>query len=488
MIYTLSGTELKKKFLNKELTAEEITKAFLKRAKAENLGALLAIFEDKALKKAKELDARLAKGESLGLLAAIPIIIKDNIMIEGERTTCGSKFLENYTASFTATVVKELEKEDAVIIGKANMDEFAMGSSNEKSAFKPCQNPWKKNYCPGGSSGGSAAAVAARLAPMSLGSDTGGSVRQPAAFCGLYGMKPTYGRVSRYGLVAFASSLDQIGPFAHTVEDLALLSSVINRPCKKDSTSIKKPAENYHENLDGNISGLKIGIPTDMLDGVGQEVLDSFNQFVETLKSQGAETKEVALPNNKYSVPVYYILAPAEASTNLARFDGVRYGKRSPEAQNLSEVYQKSRTEGFGDEVMQRILLGTYVLSAGFQDAYYRKAQKVRRKIYEDYEKAFTDCDVIVFPTTAAPSFELGSITDPLTMYKQDIFTISANMAGIPSLSVPTGFSKDGLPIGIQIQAKQMEDGLVMNVAKAFENQNDAYKQIPEYAKSLEGA
>ena len=478
-MFTLSATELNKKFLNKELSAVEITTTFLQRCKDEKLGALLSVLEKSALKKAHSLDQRLAGGETLGPLAAVPIIVKDNIMIKGKTLTCGSKFLENYTATFSASVVEELEQADSVIIAKANMDEFAMGSSTEKSAYKPCNNPWNEKCSPGGSSGGSAAAVAARLAPLSLGSDTGGSVRQPAAFCGIYGFKPTYGRVSRYGLVAFASSLDQIGPFATNIDDLALISNTINAPCEKDSTSIRAAKEDYTAALTGDIKGLKVGIPKDMLDGLHPDIQASYDTFLDTLKAKGAELVPITLPHNKYSVPVYYILAPAEASTNLARFDGIRYTNRSSDAKTLSEVYEFSRTEGFGPEVVNRILLGTYVLSAGFQDAYYRKAQKVRTKICEDYDTAFETCDVIVFPTTPAPCFEHGSITDPLTMYKQDIFTISANMAGLPSLSVPSGFTKDGLPIGMQIQGKQMDDALVMNVAKAFELETDHFEKIP---------
>jgi aspartyl-tRNA(Asn)/glutamyl-tRNA(Gln) amidotransferase subunit A len=476
---TLSATELTKKFKNKELTAKDIVTAFIKRCKEEKLGALLSILEKTALEKASLLDERLANGEALGPLAAVPVIVKDNIMIEGETLTCGSKFLEDYKATYTASVVKELNNADAIIIAKANMDEFAMGSSTEKSAYKPCNNPWNEKCSPGGSSGGSAAAVAARIAPLSLGSDTGGSVRQPAAFCGIYGFKPTYGRISRYGLVAFASSLDQIGPFSTCIDDLALISSVISKPCLQDSTSIQEPAEDYNKSLNGDIKGLKIGVPQYMLEGLHPDIKSSYDTFLETLKKKGAETVPINLPHNKYSVPVYYILAPAEASTNLARFDGIRYTKRSEAAKTLSEVYEFSRTEGFGPEVVNRILLGTYVLSAGYQDAYYRKAQKVRSLICQDYDTAFKQCDVIAFPTTPAPAFIHGSITDPLTMYQQDIFTISANMAGLPALSVPAGFTKDGLPIGMQIQGKQMDDALVMNVAKAFELETEHFSKMP---------
>lgn len=481
-MFLLTAKQLIQKFKAKELSAVEITEAFLKRAKADSYGALLLVLEDRALAKARSLDERLANGESLGDLAGCPVIIKDNMMLEGELCTCGSKFLEEYKAPYTASAVKELESADAIIIAKANMDEFAMGSSNETSAFKPCSNPWNEEYTPGGSSGGSAAAVIAGLAPLSLGSDTGGSIRQPAAFCGIYGIKPTYGRVSRYGLVAFASSLDQIGPFARNIDDLALISSVINAPCEKDSTSIREAREDYESHLTGDISGLKVGIPRDLLEGIDEDIQKCYEAFLKTLEDCGAKLVDIALPHNKYSVPIYYILAPAEASTNLARFDGVRYTKRSEDATDIRSVYELSRTEGFGKEVVNRILLGTYVLSAGYQDAYYRKAQKVRYQICEDYEKAFKKCDVIAFPTTPAPAFKTGSISDPLTMYKQDIFTISANMAGIPAISVPAGFTKDKLPIGIQVQSKQMNDALVMNVAKAFEQKTNYSNQTPTTA------
>ncbi len=485
-MFSLSAIELSQKFKNKELSAIEITRAFLERAKTEPYGALLSVLEDRALKKAAALDERQRNGKSLGLLAAVPVIVKDNIHIKGEITTCASKFLEHYVAPFSATAILELEKEDAIIIAKANMDEFAMGSSTATSAYKRCDNPWNQEFTPGGSSGGAAAAVAGLLAPISLGSDTGGSVRQPAAFCGIYGFKPTYGRISRHGLVAFASSLDQIGPFARNINDLALLSNILTSPCENDSTSIQTLAEDYLTSLDGDIKHLKIGVPTDLLEGVHPEIIAAFEAFLTTLRACGAETVDISLPHNKYSVPVYYILAPAEASTNLARFDGIRYTSRSKQAKTLSEVYELSRTEGFGPEVVQRILLGTYVLSAGFQDAYYRKAQKVRYKIVQDYENAFEHCDVIAFPTTPVPAFKHGSITDAITMYKQDIFTISANMAGLPSLSVPAGLTKESLPIGIQIQAPQMRDGLVMNVAKAFEMRTDFHSLKPPSLKGCD--
>lgn len=478
-MFNLSATDIVKKFKAKELSAVEITGAFLDRAEKENLGSLLSVLRARAMKRAKALDEKFLSGKPVGALAAVPVIIKDNIMMDGEICTCGSRFLENYTATYDATVIKDLENEDAIIIAKSNMDEFAMGSSTATSAFKRCDNPWNTDYTPGGSSGGSCAAVAAGLAPISLGTDTGGSVRQPAAFCGIYGFKPTYGRVSRYGLVAFASSLDQIGPFARNIDDLALINEVIAKPCLKDSTSIQTPAEKTSKTLSGSIKGLKIGSPTDMLEGLHPDILSSYNAFIKTCKELGAEIVNISLPHNKYSVPVYYILAPAEASTNLARFDGIRYTKRSSNAKSLAEVYELSRSEGFGNEVVQRILLGTYVLSAGFQDAYYRKAQKVRAKICQDYDSAFKACDVIAFPTTPFPAFKHGSITDPVAMYKQDIFTISANMAGLPALSIPSGFTKEGLPIGIQVQGAQMEDGKVLNVAKAFESKTNYHTMRP---------
>ncbi len=485
-MFSLSAIELSQKFKRKEISATEITKAFLERAKKEPYGALLSVLEDRALKKASALDEKQKNGKALGLLAGVPVIVKDNMLIKGEITTCGSKFLKDYIAPYSATVILELEKEDAIIIAKANMDEFAMGSSTATSAFKRCDNPWNVEHTPGGSSGGSAAAVAGMLAPISLGSDTGGSVRQPAAFCGIYGFKPTYGRISRHGLIAFASSLDQIGPFSRNIDDLALLSNILTAPCENDSTSIQTLSEDYLTSLDGDIKHLKIGVPTDMLDGIDPEIRAAYEAFLTTLRECGATTVEVTLPHNKYSVPVYYILAPAEASTNLARFDGIRYTSRSKEAKTLSEVYELSRTEGFGQEVVQRILLGTYVLSAGFQDAYYRKAQKVRYKICQDYEKAFEECDLIAFPTTPSPAFKHGSITDAITMYKQDIFTISANMAGLPSLSIPVGLTKNSLPIGIQVQAPQMQDGLVMNVAKAFELKTDFHTLKPPHLRGVD--
>lgn len=474
----LSGVQLREKFINKELTCEAITKAFIERAKNEQYGSLLSVLEKRAIEKAKQVDAKLKNGKTVGKLAAIPIIVKDNIMMKGEICTCGSVFLEEYTASFDATVVQEIDKEDGIIIAKSNMDEFAMGSSTSKSAFKLGVNPWKENYTPGGSSGGSAIAASV-LAPITLGSDTGGSVRQPASFCGVYGLKPTYGRVSRNGLIAFASSLDQIGPFARNIKDLALIQSVIAAPCKKDSTSIQEKQENYFSALDGDIKGKKIGVPFHMLDGLNPEVQKSLDTFLETVKKLGAEIIDISLPNNKYSVPVYYIIAPAEASTNLARFDGIRYTKRSKEAKTLTDTYCLSRSEGFGEEVKRRILLGTYVLSAGFKDAYYKKAQKVRNKICDDYKEAFKKCDAICFPTCPDVAFEHGSITDPLTMYKQDIFTISANMTGVPAISVPAGITENGLPIGMQIQAPQMKDQVVFNIAKAFEDKHNFHKLRP---------
>ena len=478
-MHTLSAIDITRQINNKEVTAEQVAEYFLNRSNNETLGSLLNVLDERVLKQAKEIDKKIQNGKSTGSLAGVPIIIKDNILVEGEITTCGSKILENYRSSFNATVIDRLESEGAFILAKANMDEFAMGSSNANSAFKRCNNPWNESYTPGGSSGGSASSVAERIAPLSLGSDTGGSVRQPAAFCGIYGFKPTYGRVSRNGLVAFASSLDQIGTFATNIDDLALLTGVISGPCKKDSTSIQVQKEDYLGSLNGDIKNLKIGVCQEFLENIDEDIKNSYNNFIDVLKSCGAEIVNITLPHNKYSIPVYYIIAPAEASTNLARFDGVRYGKRSDNAKNLSELYEYSRTEGFGNEVIQRILLGTFVLSSGYQDAYYRKAQKVRSLIYQDYIRAFTKCDAIVFPTTPQPAFAHDSILDPLTMYKQDIFTISANMAGLPAISVPSGFTKKNMPIGMQIQSKQMNDQLVMNIAKAFENKTLFHKQTP---------
>ncbi len=477
-MYKKSATELNELFKSGAISAEEITSYFITRSKSldPKIQSLLSINEEKAFAKAKELDQKLKNKEPLGKLAGVPIIIKDNIHVKGEKTTCASQFLKNYKAPFDATVTALIEKEDGIIIGKSNMDEFAMGSSNENSSFKKTYNPWDLETTPGGSSGGSAAAVAAMLAPLSLGSDTGGSIRQPAAFCNLYGFKPSYGRISRYGLVAFGSSLDQIGPFARSIEDIALIMEVLAKHCPNDSTSVNLPTEPYGDELSRSISGKKIGVPFSLLDNIDVEIKDSFLNALEVYKSLGCEIVNINLDLIKYSIPVYYILATAEASTNLARFDGIRYGQRSKDAKTLEEVYELSRGEGFGPEVKQRILLGTYVLSAGYQDAYYRKAQKVRALIVKDYKKAFESCDVIAIPTTPTTAFKLGSIVDPLKMYMQDIFTISANLAGVPALNMPIQPAPSKMPIGMQLQGPILKDARVLRFASHFSKATNYHK------------
>lgn len=484
-MHTLSAIELRDKFLRGELSAVAITQTFLDRiAKYDSqIGSFLAVFNERAIKKAKELDAKRASGKPVGKLAALPIAIKDNIHVKGELSTCASKFLVNYRAPFDSTVTRLLEEQDAIIIGKTNMDEFAMGSSTEHSAFKETHNPWNLKCTPGGSSGGSAAAVAARLCPLAFGSDTGGSIRQPAALCGVVGFKPTYGRVSRFGLVAFGSSLDQIGPFSNTIADTALVMEAVGKHCEHDSTSLSIPQEEYLGKLNGNIKGMKIGVPWHFLEGLTPSARQSFDQSLETLKSLGATIVDVDLDLLKYSIAIYYILATAEASTNLARFDGIRYGVRSPDAKTLEEVYELSKEEGYGAEVKRRILLGTFVLSSGYQDAYYKKAQKMRTLIIQQFKEAFQKCDLVATPVSPVPAFEIGSIQDPLQMYLADIYTIAANLGGIPAISIPSGFTDDRKPIGLQLMGPQRHDLTVLHAADAFEKATHYHQAIPELFK-----
>ncbi len=483
-MHKLTAIELREKFLKGELSAKTIASHFLARIDKYNpeIGAFLSVFHERALQKAGELDQKRERGEPLGKLAGIPIAIKDNIHVKGEISTCGSKFLTNFRAPFDSTVVRLLEQEGAIILGKTNLDEFAMGSSTENSALQRTYNPWNLKCTPGGSSGGSAAAVAARLCPIALGSDTGGSIRQPAALCGLVGFKPTYGRVSRFGLVAYGSSLDQIGPFAGNTQDAALIMEVIGQHCEKDSTSIPEGAEDYLPKLKKSLSGVKIGVPWKFLEGLSDEPKKTFGQAIETFKNLGCEIVDINLDILKSSIAVYYILATAEASTNLARFDGIRYGVRSSKAKTLDEVYTLSKEEGYGAEVKRRILLGTFVLSAGYQDAYYKKAQKVRNLIIRDYKKAFQACDVVAMPTAPSAAFELGSKKDPLEMYLEDIYTISVNLAGLPSISIQDGFTKDNLPMGIQLTGAQKKDVKVFEIASAFEAATDFHKKLAPMA------
>lgn len=480
-MHNLSAIEIRDQFLAGTVTATAITQTFLKRIAQHDkqIGAFLRVYEDRALAKAKVLDEKRARGEKLGKLAAVPVALKDNIHVKGEISTCASKFLTNYRAPFDSTVTRLIEDEDAIIIGKTNMDEFAMGSSTENSALQKTHNPWNLKCTPGGSSGGSAAAVAARLCPIAFGSDTGGSIRQPASLCGIVGFKPTYGRVSRYGLVAFGSSLDQIGPLTTNSADAALIMEIIGRHCERDSTSMQTPPEEYLKKLSGSIKGMKIGVPWEFLKDLADEPKELFNHSIEILKGLGADIVPVDLSILKYSLAVYYILATAEASTNLARFDGIRYGHRSPNAKTLDDVYEMSKEEGFGPEVKRRILLGTYVLSAGYQDAYYRKAQKVRTLMLQSYQEAFKKCDLVATPVSPFAAFEIGSIHDPLQMYLEDIYTIGSNLAGLPAISVPGGFTKENKPVGFQLTGPQKLDTRVIQAADAFEKAADFSRRIP---------
>ncbi|MBN4066476.1 Asp-tRNA(Asn)/Glu-tRNA(Gln) amidotransferase subunit GatA [Simkania negevensis] len=478
--------DIRNSFCQGEQSAQEIVHRYLGRIEEQdkNLGAYLRLLSDRALKKAEALDKKRAEGKPLGKLAAVPVAIKDNINIKGEITSCGSKFLEGHRSLFDATVIRLLEEEDAIPIGKTNLDEFAMGSSTENSALQETCNPWNLNYVPGGSSGGSATAVAARMAPLALGSDTGGSVRQPAGFCGIVGMKPTYGRISRYGLVAFGSSLDQIGPFATTTRDIALTMEVLGKHCQMDSTSLSKPTEDYLTTLDAfDPPSCTVGVPWSLIEDASDDVKENFNEAIKTLKGMGTKVIDIDMNTLQYSIATYYIIATAEASTNLARFDGIRYGRRSERAKTLEEVYRISKEEGFGAEVKRRILLGTFVLSSGYKDAYYLKALKVRTLIIEDFNRVFKQCDFICYPATPTAPFKKGEIIDPLQMYLSDVYTIPANLAGLPAISTPSGFTNDGLPLGLQVTAPQFQDKKLCQFAYAFEQATDHIKQPPLHQK-----
>lgn len=484
-MFSQSAIEIRDGFIQGNHSALSIVEHYLSRiAKYEGqIGAFLKVYEDKAVQQAQELDKKRAAKQPLGKLAGIPIAIKDNILVKDEIASCASKFLTNYRAPYHATTIELLLAEGAILIGKTNMDEFGMGSSTENSALQKTRNPWNLNCTPGGSSGGSAAAVAARLCPISLGSDTGGSVRLPAAFCGVVGFKPTYGRVSRYGLIAYGSSLDQIGPLATNTADIALMMEVIGRHCARDSTSIAQGPEEYSSQFTDSLQGLKVGVPWQFLEDLAEEPRQVFQKSIELLKARGAEIVDIDLSILKYSLAVYYILATAEASTNLARFDGIRYGRRSPQARTLEEVYDFSKEEGFGPEVKRRIMLGTYVLSAGYQDAYYKKAQKVRTLILNAYREAFSKCNVIATPVSPFAAFEIGSIKDPLQMYLEDIYTIGINLGGLPAISLPNGFSHDGKPMGLQLIGPQKQDRYVVNVAHALEKDLPYHQELPQFVK-----
>ena len=472
-LYNCSLEELWQRLEKGEVSALEVTRSVFKRIAEvdDTVAAYLEIDEKGALAQAEVADERRRKGEATTPVTGIPLGLKDLLSTVGLKTTCGSKMLADYRPEYDASVVARLREAGAVITGKLNMDEFAMGSSTENSAFKATRNPWDLNRVPGGSSGGSTAAVAAATAIATLGSDTGGSIRQPASFCGVVGMKPTYGRVSRYGLVAFASSLDQIGPVTLTVADAALLLGVIAGHDERDSTSVDLPVPDYYGNLKQDIKGLKIGVPSEYFGaGLDVEVEAAVRLGCRHLASAGARLDDVSLPHTDYAVATYYLLATAEASSNLARYDGVKYGFRAEDADGLIDMYRKTRAQGFGDEVKRRIMLGTYALSAGYYDAYYRKAQQVRTLITRDFDKAFADCDVLVAPVCPTPAFAFGEkVDDPLAMYLSDILTIPVNLAGLPAISVPCGFTKNGLPIGLQIIAKPFAEETLLKVAWNYE-------------------
>ena len=472
-ITELTVHELQDKLENKEITVTDITKAYIEniKKKEEKIGAFVTILEDEALKNAEEIQNKIESGEIKNSLAGIPIGIKDNICTKGVKTTCSSKMLENFISPYDATVMEKINAENMVMLGKLNMDEFAMGGSTEYSYFHVTRNPWNLNKVPGGSSGGSAAAVAANLVPWSLGSDTGGSIREPASFCGVVGLKPTYGLVSRYGLVAFASSLDQIGPITKDVKDCAILLNVIAGHDERDSTSANVEKQDYVKALKNDVKGLKIGIPKEVFgEGINQEVKESLEKAIEKYKELGAEVEECSLDIAKYSLAAYYIIACAEASSNLGRFDGIRYTYRTKEYSNLKELYKKTRSEGFGPEVKRRIILGTYVLSSGYYDAYYKKAQKVRTLVMNEFKKAFEKYDILLTPTSPTVAFDIGSKSNnPLEMYLADICTVSINIAGLPAISIPCGKDAEGMPIGMQLIGKRFDEQTILNAAYTFE-------------------
>lgn len=472
-LYEKTAHELRDMIKNKEITSVEATKSVLERIEnVENkVESYITILGDDALARAAEIDKRIAAGEDAGALAGVPCAIKDNMCTKDVLTTCASKMLYNFKPPYTATAVEKLNAAGTVMLGKVNMDEFAMGSSTETSYFKKTKNPYDLTKVPGGSSGGSAACVAADEAPFALGSDTGGSIRQPASLCGCVGLKPTYGNVSRYGLIAFASSLDQIGPLAKDVTDAAMVLDVIAGHDPKDSTSVNMEHPSYEAALTGDVKGLKIGIPEEYIgDGIDQEVSSAVYAAIDNLKSLGAESETLNLPLNKYALPAYYMISSAEASSNLARFDGVKYGYRAEKFDDLVDMYCQTRSEGFGSEVKRRIMIGTYALSSGYYDAYYKKAQQVRTMIMNDFGKAFERYDVLITPASPTTAFGIGEkTTDPLQMYMADICTVSVNIGGLPAVVIPCGYDNDGLPIGLQIIGKPFDEATVLNAAYALE-------------------
>lgn len=487
-ITELTVHELIEKLEKKELTSTEIIQSYVDRIKEKEpeVQAFVTILEEEALKQAKNIDEKRKLGEITNKLAGIPIGIKDNMCTKGIKTTCSSRMLENFVSPYDATVVEKLNSENLIDLGKLNMDEFAMGGSTEYSYFHKTFNPWNLNKVPGGSSGGSAAAVAANMVPWALGSDTGGSIRQPSSFCGVVGLKPTYGLVSRYGLVAFASSLDQIGPITKDVEDAAILLNLIAGHDEKDTTSADMSKRDYTKNLKSDIKEKKIGVPKEFFgEGINAGVKEKLQQAIETYKELGVDVEEFSLDIAKYSLATYYIIACAEASSNLGRFDGIRYGYRTPEFSNLKELYKKSRSEGFGPEVKRRIILGTYVLSSGYYDAYYKKAQQVRTLVMNEFNKAFEKYDVILTPTAPTVAFDIGSKSNnPLEMYLADICTVSVNIAGLPGISIPSGVDSEGMPVGMQLIGNKFDEEKLLNMAYIFEQKTKfREKYSPKFIK-----
>ncbi len=478
-LHKYKAHELKAMIKNKEVKVEEVTKAFIRNISKidEKIGAYLHVSEEEALNSSKALDEKITKGEILEGLGGVPVAVKDNISVKGMQNTCGSKILQGYISPYDATVTKKIKENNGIILGKLNMDEFAMGSSNENSAFKKTVNPWNEMYVPGGSSGASAASVAAFEAPLSLGTETGGSVRQPASFCSVVGLKPTYGRISRYGVVAFGSTLDQVGVIGRDVEDCALLAQNISGIDNKDYTTVNIPVQAYKNNLVKDIKGKKIGIPVEYFgEGLNDNVRKTIDKAIKVLRENGAEVKECSLPLTQYALAAYYIISSAEASSNLGRFDGVKYGYRSKDTEDVVDLYFKSRSEGFGKEVKRRIMLGTYVLSAGYYDAYYKKSLKVRNLIIQDFQKVLNDFDAILSPTSPTPAFKFGEKTkDILSMYLSDIYTVPVNIAGLPAISVPCGFVNN-LPVGLQFIGNYFSEATLFNLAYSYESSTDWHK------------
>jgi len=478
-MHTLSIVELSKSLKNKEFSSVELTQHYLDRINRSDLNAFITVTDDLALSQARAADAKLANGSG-SVLTGIPFAHKDIFCTKGVKTSAGSKILDPFISPYDATLSHKLNIENMVMLGKTNMDEFAMGSSNENSFYGPVKNPWNNKMVPGGSSGGSAAAVAGRLTPFATGTDTGGSIRQPASLCGITGIKPTYGRVSRYGMIAYASSLDQAGPLTQTAEDAALVLNAIAGFDEKDSTSAPRDVPDYTKSLRDSIKGLKIGIPKEFFsEGLDSSVEKVITESMKEFEAIGAKLQEISLPNSAYAIPTYYIVAPCECSSNLSRLDGVRYGYRCEDPKDLNDLYLRSRSEGFGDEVKRRIMIGTYALSAGYYDAYYLKAQKVRQLISEDFNKAFQNVDIIMGPVSPTTAFELGAIKDPVSMYLADIYTLSANLAGLPGMSIPAGFSNN-LPVGLQMIGNYWSEEVLLNAAHQFQTQTDWHSVLPE--------